>query len=188
MHLIRLLLPYLPSNTALGLLNDPTFAGKSRTIHRFLDTLPSLKSQASAESDSYSGPQRRQPPELRFVIGTDTLTRFFAPRYYTSTPGGLDAAMQTFFEDEGCVLISARRGDKQEREVEEELVRDPRVAGLVERGKVVLVETEHEKWANISSTDVRRAVKADDWARVGELVVPEVAQYIRQEGLYRTER
>ena len=170
MHLITLLLPHLPSNTAVGLLNDPTFAGKSKTIHAYLST---------------NFPDRPKP-ELRFVIGADTLTRFFADRYYTKTPGGMDAAMRTFFEDEGCTLISARRGGDEEKRNEEELMKNEWARNMVEKGKVIIAGTGLEDRVGISSTKVRNAVKDNNWESVVALVVPEIANYIRESGLYST--
>jgi len=170
MHLITLLLPHLPSNTAVGLLNDPTFAGKSKTIHAYLST---------------NFPDRPKP-ELRFVIGADTLTRFFADRYYTKTPGGMDAAMRTFFEDEGCTLISARRGGDEEKRNEEELMKNEWARNMVEKGKVIIAGTGLEDRVGISSTKVRNAVKDNNWETVDALVVPEIAKYIRESGLYST--
>lgn len=55
----------------------------------------------------------------------------------------------------------------------------------VEAGKVALMGTGKDDWIDISSTKIREAVKANDWARVEALTVPEIAQYIRDEGLYR---
>lgn len=170
MHLITLLLPHLPTNTAVGLLNDPTFAGKSKTIHAYLST-------------KFPG---RPKPELRFVIGADTLTRFFADRYYTKTPGGMDAAMRTFFEDEGCTLISARRGGDEEKRNEEELMKNEWARNMVEKGKVIIAGTGLEDRVGISSTKVRNAVKDNNWETVDALVVPEIAKYIRESGLYST--
>ena len=169
MHLITLL-PHLPTNTAVGLLNDPTFAGKSKTIHAYLST---------------KFPDRPKP-ELRFVIGADTLTRFFADRYYTKTPGGMDAAMRTFFEDEGCTLISARRGGDEEKRNEEELMKNEWARNMVEKGKVIIAGTGLEDRVGISSTKVRNAVKDNNWETVDALVVPEIAKYIRESGLYST--
>jgi len=166
---MSLLARHLPENTAIGLINEPTFVGKSVAIHSHLSTLPHIQHK----------------PELSFVIGTDTLVRCFDEKFYTSQPGGMDGSLHQFFTEEGSNLISGRRGGEEERKIEEELLKRQDVGKWVEAGKVALMGTGKDDWIDISSTKIREAVKANDWARVEALTVPEVAQYIREEGLYR---
>ena len=179
-HLISLLLPHLPPNTAIGLINEPTFVGKSRVIHEYIATHHLAPSHENVPSTAH-----QSKPELTFIIGTDTLTRFFDPRYYTSTEGGMDRAFSRFFQDEGSVLVSARRGGEAEREVERRVLERPEVERWAKQGKVVLMGTGGEDWVGMSSTKVREAVKADDWKEVERLVVPEIAAYIKEQQLYK---
>ena len=79
--------------------------------------------------------------ELSFIIGTDTLTRFFDPRFYGSFEGGMESALAHFFDRERSILLSARRGGQDEREVEERVCGRDEVARLVNRRKLVLVGT-----------------------------------------------
>lgn len=94
---------------AVGILNEPTFVGKSRIIHRFLESRSCTPSgsgaPASAAKMTTSGTETerdtrtataagRTRPTLSFLIGTDTLTRFFEPKFY---PSGMDNALHSFF-------------------------------------------------------------------------------------------
>lgn len=175
LHLISLLLPYLPPNTAIGLINEPTFVGKSQTIYTYLSSHSSQSSQSTEEVR----------PELSFVIGTDTLTRFFDPRFYTATPGGMDEALGRFFEEEGSRVISARRGGVHERKIEDAVVGRDEVKRWVDKGKLALAGTGDEEWVGMSSTKIRHAVQEEDWEAVRRLTVPEIADYIKDQGLYR---
>jgi len=69
---------------AIGLLNQPTFAGKARVIHEYLQ-------------DRHKG--EGLDISLTFLIGTDTLTRFFVEKYYTSFDGGMEGALGGLFEN-----------------------------------------------------------------------------------------
>lgn len=96
----------------------------------------------------------------------------------------MDEALGRFFNDEGSIVISARRGGEEERKVEEAVVSREEVKSWVEKGKLALAGTGKEDWVGMSSTKIRRAVQAGDWEEVGRLTVPEIADYIKQEGLY----
>lgn len=149
---------------AIGLLNQPTFAGKSRVIHDYLRTQ-----------------QEGLDVRLTFLIGTDTLTRFFVPKYYASQEGGMDGALRRFF-DEGSTVVSARRGNER---VEEEVLEWEVVGRWAREGRVRLLGNGDEEWVGISSTKVREAVGRGDGAGLRGLVMDEVADYVESEGLYR---
>ena len=155
---------------AIGLLNQPTFAGKAKVIHDHL--------RRTTEGESLD-------VRLTFLIGTDTLTRFFDPRYYTSFAGGMPEALGDFFE-KGSKLVSARRGnDGESRRVERKVLERDEVQRWVGEGRVKLLGEGDEEWVGISSTAVREAVKEGDKGRLRELVMGEVAEYVEKEGLYR---
>ena len=153
---------------AVGLINEPTFIGKSKIIHSFLSPA------------SISTPNAR--PRLSFIVGTDTLTRCFDPRFYGAVPGGMAQALSEFFEVEGSTLVCGRR--KGESEVEDALMKRDEVRERVDQGHVRLFGTGEEDWAGISSTQVRKAVKAQDWERARSMVIPEIADCIKEAGLY----
>ena len=154
--------------TAVGLINEPTFVGKSNVICSYLN-------------DRTGG----RYGTLTFIIGTDTLTRFFDPRYYASIPGGIDVALSRFFVEQGSILVSTRRGGENDRKVEDALMARDEVKRWIDQGKVWLTGTGEEDWVFVSSTNIRQAVKVGDWDSVHTMTTPEIIEYIRQEGLYK---
>ena len=154
---------------AVGLINEPTFVGKSRVVHAHLRHLGELELG------------------LTFLIGTDTLTRFFHARYY---PDDMRESLRGFFaeppEGEGSCIVSARRGgDAESRKVEEAVLVRDEAKEWVGRGRVRMLESGEEEWAGISSTMVRDAVKRGDGEAMKRLVTDEVGEYIVKEGLYK---
>lgn len=158
---------------AIGLINEPTFAGKSRIIHSY------FKDRQGDSSSSTSSPIK-----LSCIVGTDTLVRFFDPRFYQATEGGMDGAFSTFFNDEGSTLVSARRGDEGDRRTEESLLKREEVDKWIQSGSVRLMGEGNEEWVSMSSTKIRKAVTAGHWAQVDKLTIPSIREYIQQEGLY----
>jgi nicotinamide-nucleotide adenylyltransferase len=110
--------------------------------------------------------------------------RFFDPRFYQATEGGMDGAFSTFFNDEGSTLVSARRGDEKDRRTEESLLKREEVDKWIQNGSVRLMGEGHEEWVSMSSTKIRKAVAAGDWVQVDKLTIPSIREYIQQEGLY----
>jgi nicotinamide-nucleotide adenylyltransferase len=204
----------LPGGTAVALINEPTFVGKSRIIHSFLSKRHSHSDVESASPSSITLSSTKPKPiaaaptlapaprtTLSFLMGTDTLIRFFDPKYY---PTGLTSALSRFFapppEGEGSILISARRGLGGEAQaIELDVLAREEVRGWVISGGVRVMGSAGEGREGISSTAIRRAVGGDghEGDRAGErreegavrrlegLVPREIAQYIEKEGLYR---
>lgn len=117
------------SNIAVAVLNFPTFVGKSRIIHSWLDqTLPGLLQDLKPESTS---PARTPKVRLSFLIGSDTLTRLFRPAYYppsSSFPeigSDMETQLKYFFDQDRSRIVCVRRYLKPgEREEEERFVRE----------------------------------------------------------------
>ncbi|WWC95371.1 hypothetical protein V866_002233 [Kwoniella sp. B9012] len=169
------ILSSLRSNThpkesiAVGLINEPTFVGKASIIRNHLSTLPYLDVEV----------------DLSFLVGTDTLIRFFDPRFYP--PNEMNRKIQEYFRDSNAYLISARRGiNEEDRAIENEILNRDGVREWVDKGKLRLLGTGQEGWEEVSSTIVRKAVGGGDWEKVEKLVGKEVMDYIRREGLYST--
>ena len=158
---------------AVGICGEPTFVGKSRVIRDYL-----ASSASSSAAESKSG----DDTTLTFLIGTDTLTRFFNPRYYP--PDQMDNQLSAFFASsptgDGSVLVSARRG--ADREVEDEVLGRAAVKPLAETGRVRLLDL-GEEGMDVSSTMIREAIKAGK--SLEGLTVPSIEQYVAQHGLYR---
>ncbi|CAD6589435.1 MAG: hypothetical protein TREMPRED_005355 [Tremellales sp. Tagirdzhanova-0007] len=155
---------------AIGLLNQATFAGKARVVHKYLR-------HANRDKD---------PPldvRLTFLIGTDTLTRFVEPKYYASQ-GGMSKALDQFF-DEGSTVVSVRRGGgEKSRRAEEAVLARQDVRPWVDQGKLRLLGDGDEEWVGISSTSVRESLVKGDREGSKALVMDEVAEYVEQEKLY----
>ncbi|KAG7530508.1 hypothetical protein FFLO_04998 [Filobasidium floriforme] len=117
------------SNIAVAVLNFPTFVGKSRIIHSWLDqTLPELLQDLKPESTS---PARTPRVRLSFLIGSDTLTRLFRPAYYPPSSSfpeigpDMETQLKYFFEQDRSRIVCVRRYLKPgEREEEERFVRE----------------------------------------------------------------
>lgn len=158
---------------AVGICGEPTFVGKSRVIHDYL---------ASSSSSATESAQGNEDITLTFLIGTDTLTRFFNPRYYP--PDQMDSQLSAFFapspQGDGSVLVSARRGT--DREVEDEVLRRDAVKPLAEKGRVRLLDLGDEGM-DVSSTMIREAVRSGK--SLADLTIPSIEQYVEQQGLYR---
>jgi nicotinamide-nucleotide adenylyltransferase len=148
----------------IGLLNEPTFAGKAEMVQEWLHRERGI-----------------DKVQMSFLMGTDTLIRCFVPRYY---PKGMRETMDPFFKT--CYIVSAQRGEDQtSRGVEEGVLEGPEVQDWVSQGRVRLSGSFKEGRQEISSTSVREAIKGS--ASLDGLVSKEIADYIRTEGLYREE-
>jgi nicotinamide-nucleotide adenylyltransferase len=173
-------------NVAVAALNHPTFVGKSGILLRW------FRERRLAElglDESKDSPTIR----LTFLIGTDTLTRLFIPKYYEPSPT-LGSTMQDhlrkFFTTDNSDIVVAHRGASPKARAEEEafIQRSEDARTWIERGKLRFVRGEEvsPEEREMSSTRVRKAVAAgsDDELRV--LVGERVREYIEKEGLYRS--
>ncbi|WWC73493.1 uncharacterized protein I206_107463 [Kwoniella pini CBS 10737] len=155
-------------NIAIGLINEPTFVGKSSIIRNYLKN--SLKEISNLNLN------------LSFLVGTDTLIRFFDPKFYPKNQ--MEIKLNEYFES-GSYLISAKRGsDETNRAIEEEVLNRDGIKQWVNKGNLRLLGTGNEGWEEISSTKVREAVLKQNWDEVDKLVGKEMRDYIRKEGLY----
>lgn len=168
-------------NLAVAVINEPTFVGKSTKLLQYLN-----------------GPSKNvgEPRTLRltFILGTDTITRFFAPRFYPSKPA-MEASLRRFFlspddasagEGEGSQIACARRAGALLEEEESALLQSDEVRPYVEAGGVAMMDIAPEE-AAMSSTRVREVIRRthegyrDDWET---MCLPEVAEYIKTHHLY----
>jgi nicotinamide-nucleotide adenylyltransferase len=146
----------------IGLLTEPTFAGKAEIVQDWLRREKGI-----------------EDVQMSFLMGTDTLIRCFVPRYY---PKGMRETMDPFFKT--CYIVSAQRGDDEtSRGVEEGVLEGPEVQDWVKQGRIRLSGSFKEGRQAISSTSVREAIKAG--GSLEGLVSKEIEDYIRSEGLYQ---
>jgi nicotinamide-nucleotide adenylyltransferase len=173
-------------NVAVAALNHPTFVGKSDILLRW------FRERRLAElgiDESKDSPTIR----LTFLIGTDTLTRLFIPKYYEPSPT-LGSTMQDhlrkFFTTDNSDIVVAHRGASPKARAEEEafIQRSEDARIWIERGKLRFVRGEEVSLEEreMSSTRVRKAVAAEDEDELRVLVGERVREYIVQEGLYRS--
>jgi nicotinamide-nucleotide adenylyltransferase len=153
-------------------------------------TAPYYSDKSLAITDSPEG-QKWYPsaPQHIHLIGFDTLTRFFAPKYYQSFSPPL-SALAPYFEAGHRLRATLRPDDAYGSEAEQRaFVQNLADGGLeAEGGKrewaecVELVNATPK--AGVSSTVIRKAAKAGEWGVVGELCTEGVAGWVREEGLY----
>lgn len=128
-------------------------------------------------------------PKHVHLVGFDTLTRFFNPKYYQQHSPPL-SALEPYF-GKGHRLRVTMRPDDEYGSVEDQRafvkkLEDGEMEG--EGGKrewaqcVELVEPNAE--VGVSSTKIRKAAKAGDWEVVGKLCTPGVREWVKEGGLY----
>ncbi|RUP47296.1 hypothetical protein BC936DRAFT_145894 [Jimgerdemannia flammicorona] len=147
-----------PRALAVGVTKHARFVDKAEAI---------LRSLASSSSVT---------PELYFIMGLDTILRLFSPKYYPGTT--VVQALGPFFA-RSKVVCADRAGVQEEEAVrfwvgEEVKEFDGRV------GRVEIPEEARE----LSSTRAREAVRRGEWEEVERIVGKEVAQFVKDEGLY----
>ncbi|KAK1824244.1 hypothetical protein LTR12_001310 [Friedmanniomyces endolithicus] len=124
-----------------------------------------------------------------YPIGYDTITRFFAAKYYPKFDPPL-SALNPYF-DAGHGLRVTLRPDGEFGSVEDQRAFVRRLesgdmeaeGGKKEWAKQVELVAPNPKMG-VSSTGIRKDAKRGDWKEVGELCTPGVLAYVRSEGLY----
>lgn len=159
----------------IGVTTAPYYTDKSAAI-------------SSPEGQQWYPPQGSDPKHIH-LLGFDTLTRIFTPKYYQSFNPPLSALKPYFSAGHG--LRATLRPDDAYGSVDEQRAF---VQGLAdgqleaEGGKrewarqVELVDATPQ--AGVSSTKVRKAAKAGEWDVVNELCTEGVAAWVKDEGLY----
>jgi nicotinamide-nucleotide adenylyltransferase len=128
-------------------------------------------------------------PQHIHLLGFDTLTRFFAPKYYQSFSPPL-SALTPYFDAGHGLRATLRPDDAYGSEAEQRAFMQKLADGEMEAdggkkewaAKVELVDPTPQ--AGVSSTVIRKAAKAGEWDVVGELCTEGVAEWVREEGLY----
>lgn len=199
-------------NVAVGALNFPTFVGKSLIIKNWLKNtrIPSLSGDHPLSDSEVQMIANRV--KLTFLIGSDTLTRLFAAKYYTRPEStdlqaigdDLDQQLNHFFNTDQSNVVCVRRYDpdtaNEARQQEELFVQaDKRCKALVEKGQIRFAEEEQqhsppntlrglgkgEEMGAISSTRVRQAVKDGNDDLIEQLCGDSIHDYVVEQGLYK---
>jgi len=171
------------SNTISGAFHVPTIDIGLTTAPYYTD-----KSEAINSDDEGKDIYPNEPKHIH-ILGYDTLTRFFAAKYYPSFSPPL-SALNPYFEA-GHVLRATLRPTDEYGSVQDQ--KD--FIARLEKG-----DMEHEggkkEWAGqievieagagvgVSSTKVRHAAKRGDWNEVKSLCTDGVAAAVEEEQIY----
>ncbi|KAK1236361.1 hypothetical protein PQX77_000394 [Marasmius sp. AFHP31] len=190
--------PQQHENVAVAIIDEPTFVGKSNLLQRF------LKERSSSHTDF----------RLTFLLGFDTLERFFAPRYYTNGQSDSDtearlkmySALEGFFapDRDGSRIVCARRSpssyphsspppNAQQRDSSTDpspqsltsVIQDFLTSKSLPAELVEIIDIGEDVWA-VSSSDGRSAITRGDDSWKG-MVPGAVRKFIEAENLYSSD-
>ncbi|KAL2131773.1 hypothetical protein VTI74DRAFT_4623 [Chaetomium olivicolor] len=161
------------------------------------------KSTLLAEASFYNPENSAGQTEQLFLVGYDTLTRIFNPKYYPpltsasqlamaaeSTP--MQQALGPFF-DRAKLRVTMRTddewgGEREQRAYLEDLLQAEgltKVGGTKEWGSRIEMVEGQEVWADVvSSTFARAAAREGNGERLGRMVTPGVRWLIERQMLY----
>ncbi|KAF9267935.1 Nucleotidylyl transferase, partial [Marasmius fiardii PR-910] len=172
--------PKKHENVAVAIVDEPTFVGKSNLLQKFLKG------------------RTNHPQEFRltFLLGFDTLERFFAPRYYASnsTPDPVEAKLQMYtslesffapFRDNSRIVCARRKCPPFDPTIPYSLsttIWDFLTSRSLPFELVKVIDIGQNVWA-VSSSDVRNAIGQRD-ERWKALVPPLVQEFLETENPY----
>jgi nicotinamide-nucleotide adenylyltransferase len=175
------------SNMAIAIIDEPTFIGKSSALLTF------LRSRLSTFTPS------PPTPRLTFLLGMDTLTRLFSPRYYPSSTTTIsnDQSMLTslrhFFNEEGSNIVCARRDPNSYPSASSEPVLltsqsevPPPALEFLTANRITFIDIGVDE-RGYSSSSVRRIVRSSSpsiRAAWEKMVSPSIERYIKEKNLY----
>lgn len=158
----------------IGLTNAPYYTDKSAAI---------------ADEGASTYPDK---PIHIHILGFDTLTRFFAAKYYPKFDPPF-SALNPYFDNGHRLRVTLRPTEEYgtieqqkafiERLGKGEMEKD---GGKREWAKQIDV-VEAGEGVGVSSTRVRRAAKKGDWEEVGKLCTEGVAEAVQVERIYETD-
>ncbi|KAI1797022.1 Nucleotidylyl transferase [Ganoderma leucocontextum] len=172
-------------NVAVAIIDEPTFVGKSAVLLDFLRRRISDFHQSPGvilPSPSDTLPS----PKLTFLMGTDTIVRLFAHRYYP-TEHAMATSLRRFFspdENDSCVICVRRTSNGFSKAAEEQaVIHIPEfIKGIPPTDRILFVDIGDEE-RTFSSSQVRDklASREESWR---SMVSPMIANYITKHGLY----
>lgn len=150
---------------AIGIVDQPLIATKSTLIHQYLK---------ENNFNPHSG-EENHGTVLHYLVGADTLPRFFTPKYYDPPDGtGLNTTCEQLFQVERTKLICARRlmvenstnisqdeierKRKEEIEKEKDLLNSHYVQKWYQKGFIEIHDLLKEDEMQFSSTEIRNLV------------------------------
>lgn len=177
--------PVREANVAVAIIDEPTFVGKSAVLLDFLrKRILDLHQSPDVVRLSPSGSV--PSPKLTFLMGTDTIVRLFAPRYYPNEHAMVTALRGFFSPDENdsrviCVRRSSNELSKAAEEQAEVQIPDF-VKEIPPVDKISFIDIGDDE-RTFSSSQVRDKIASseDSWR---SMVSPTVANYIIERDLY----
>ncbi|KAI9061071.1 Nucleotidylyl transferase [Trametes sanguinea] len=176
--------PHEP-NVAVAIIDEPTFVGKSTILRDFLSKRI-LEILGPTEVASAFPNIPPPTPKLTFLMGTDTIVRLFAPRYYAEEQF-MVAALRRFLSPEGddSRIICARRVSRGVPRAEEERIEvemSEFARKIIPVRKLSFVDI-GERECTYSSSEVRESLAKGD-ERWKDMVTPSIVEYITSKKLY----
>lgn len=177
-------------NVAVAIVEEPLMISKSTLIHQYIEQ------QEFSSSSSTSIPSIR----LHWLVGFDTLQRFFQVKYYPS-PTFFHEACDNFFLKERTTFVCARRGmdslpnkqseETKDEEEERELLQSKEVKPWVDQGFIVMIDLE-KNIRSVSSTAIRKQLLKQSEGgimpdKLQQMTTKRVAKYLLQASVYRNE-
>lgn len=170
---------------ALALSRVPIDIGVAKVPY-YNDKSEAIATERSSTSDGTFYPDN---PVHIHLLGFDTLTRFFNPKYYSSFDPPL-SALDGFFRNGHSLRVTLRPDNSYGSEAEQRAWAKRLEDGELESaggkkewaGQVELAEP--NKQQGVSSTSVRKAAAAADSDTVRSLCSPGVAAWIEDQKLY----
>jgi nicotinamide-nucleotide adenylyltransferase len=168
---------YTPVPIDIGVTKVPYYTDKSIAI----------SSTKSHPDGNLCYPDR---PKHIHLLGYDTLIRFFDPKYYSSFKPPL-SALNDYFDPGHRLCATMRPDDATGQESEQRSWLQSLENGEMEAdgGKrewakqIELAEPNQQQ--GVSSTKIRKAVAGDDWDKVKSLCPEVIADWIRDQELYK---
>ena len=184
------------ANVAVAIVEEPLMIAKSTLIHEYFSS--SSKEEPAATAAIAAPPSLR----LHWLVGFDTLQRFFQVKYYPS-PDFFHQACDKFFNKERTTFVCARRGAeslpnrdqksnaKSQQEEERELLESEEVKPWLDQGVVVMIDLDRSVH-NVSSTAIRNVLaqeksKVAQQSKLQQMTTKRVTEYLIQESVYEGE-
>lgn len=123
------------------------------------------------------------------LVGFDTLTRFFAPKYYQKFDPPF-SALNPYFDVGHRLRVTLRPDDEYGSEAEQRAFADKIGNGEMDEygakrewaSQIDLVPPNLK--AGVSSTKIRKAAKGEDWDGLAQLTTPTMAEWVKKERVY----
>nr|VWO99393.1 Fatty acid synthase subunit alpha (EC [Includes: Acyl carrier, 3-oxoacyl-[acyl-carrier-protein] reductase (EC (Beta-ketoacyl reductase), 3-oxoacyl-[acyl-carrier-protein] synthase (EC (Beta-ketoacyl synthase)] [Ganoderma boninense] len=171
-------------NVAVAIIDEPTFVGKSAALLDFLRKR--ILDLHRSPGVIFKSPSHALPsPKLTFLMGTDTIVRFFAHRYYPNERAMATSLRQFFSPDENdsriiCVRRTSGLSGAAEESVEIQIPDFIREIPPAERISFVDIGDE-ERTLSSSQVRVKLANREESWR---SMLSPVLAHYIAEHCLY----